>query len=124
MEDIIWVFIVIGVIWNWITKLRKAGKPAGPPPAPRREMEVEFEQFPEEYYEELPPALFAEAAEEKSTAPEPVAQEGVPIIPPLAPVPRSRRKCFQGMPNLKAAMAWSVILAPPVGLPSDEAREG
>jgi hypothetical protein len=135
MEDAIGVVIfIVWIVWSFLSRKRKTAMPIGPAPSSPDEEEVEPGQVPYDYHDgpppryyveeafEAPPALFVESAGSEP-APEPAMQKPDRVVSPPVPAPGPGRRARRIIPNLKEAVAWSEILAPPVALRTDETRE-
>ena len=135
MEDLIWLaMVLLWFIWSRVFKARKATRPVAPVPAPADEYEGVYEEVsldrldgrPEGYFEvepvETPSARFAGSREEPA-APKPVGRRPPRAAPAPMARPRYRGRARRRIPNLKTAVIWSEILAPPVALRNDQKHE-
>lgn len=142
MEGIGIVIFLIWVTWKFLAfisgelgKVVKSSGPIGPAPPPPDDGGTELEDVPYDHLDELPPhyfeeepleeppVLFVEQAEEEPAAPEPEEERPRPVPALDLPPPGLRRRVPRRIPDLKGAVIWSEILAPPVALRKEDTRE-
>lgn len=143
IEDLIKFAIVAGIIWNMIRKARKArkapsGEPPGPPsPPPPRPAPEEVEEGPDLGIDDLrrwfPNLPDLEPEPEPVPPPRPAPsppprrhrpERDLPRVAAAREAPRTARACpsrrvLGERPDLRRAVVWSEILAPPLALRRD-----